>query len=673
MVLGVLWCLVGCWVREGGYLITSQDNLSLDQIRDEGLFNFLSVYENDEEADSPFEHCDISCEYYEPHDFRELAKSLTNTSSFFHLNCRSISANWEGITSLLYDLQGENFSFDYIGMSEVFKCDRDSRLNLPGFHDFITRTRVDRNGGGVGIFIKENINFKIRDDLSVFIPHLFESIFIETSTRDIVGVIYRPPNSDIDIFSSTLFDIMEIINNEFKHCTLLGDYNIDLLKYNLHDDTNNFVDNVFAQGFVPMIHRPTRVTHSTATLIDHIYTNNITPNCTSGIILSDITDHFATFYAINTKLPNQKMEHIERRIFSEANVNHFRDDLNQTDFTPILQETNCERAYSDFISIYTHYLNINFPKTTLKTNKKYLKKEIWMTEGLLKSLRTKSNLFTKKLKQPSEFNIEYYKSYSNKYNRLRREMKKLYYKKILEVNKNNMKNTWKILKDVIGKTNNKSNFPQSFLIDESNVSNKHQIANSFNKYFSSIGKKTSQNVPNANKSFSQYLKNPSLNSIFIEPVDSQYILEVVNKFKPKTSYGHDEIPTKLVKNTITDILDPITHIVNLSLTTGIVPSQLKQAKVVPIYKASSPNLLENYRPISLLPAFSKILEKIMYNKIMSYLTCQNILYKHQYGFRPKYQTIHPVMHLLNQCALANNSKPKQYTASVFVTSLRPLT
>ncbi len=75
--------------------------------------------------------------------------------------------------------------------------------------------------------------------------------------------------------------------------------------------------------------------------------------------------------------------------------------------------------------------------------------------------------------------------------------------------------------------------------------------------------------------------------------------------------------------------------------------------------------MKNYRPISLLPAFSKIFEKVMYNKIMSFLTCKNILYKHQYGFRPKHQTIHPILHLLNQCAEANNKYPKQLVASVF--------
>jgi hypothetical protein len=101
------------------------------------------------------------------------------------------------------------------------------------------------------------------------------------------------------------------------------------------------------------------------------------------------------------------------------------------------------------------------------------------------------------------------------------------------------------------------------------------------------------------------------------------------------------------------------------LESGTVPQECKIAKVIPIYKASDPELLSNYRPISLLPAFSKVLEKIMYKKIMSFMDSQNLFYKHQYGFRPKHSTIHPIIHLLNECAEANNTSSQNMTMSIF--------
>ena len=109
---------------------------------------------------------------------------------------------------------------------------------------------------------------------------------------------------------------------------------------------------------------------------------------------------------------------------------------------------------------------------------------------------------------------------------------------------------------------------------------------------------------------------------------------------------------------------PVTYIINRSFDTGIVPSGMKIAKVIPIFKANDKCLLKNYRPVSLLPAFSKLLEKIMYDKVISFLNSNNILYKHQYGFRAKHSTIHPIIHLLNQCAEATNKNTTEYTLAV---------
>ena len=286
--------------------------ISLDQVGDDVNFNFKSIYELGEDekseyTDSPYINND--CNYYEPENFHKKSSEFKHSSSYFHLNCRSLSSNWEAFRDLLSNLHGNTFTFDFIGLSEVFDCSRDQRLNLPGFHNLISRTRADSTRGGVGLFLKENLNFKIRNDLSVFIPHVFESLFIEIITNSnlnnyIVGVIYRPntqPRADIDIFTSTIYDIMDIVNKEKKSCVIMGDINIDLLKYNLHNKTNEYVDNVISRGFLPLITKPTRVFPSSATLIDHIYSNNISAQLSSGIIITDVADHFGTFLIVKKK------------------------------------------------------------------------------------------------------------------------------------------------------------------------------------------------------------------------------------------------------------------------------------------------------------------------------------------------------------------------------------
>ena len=140
-----------------------------------------------------------------------------------------------------------------------------------------------------------------RDDLSVFIPHVIESVFFEIQINErktiIVGVVYRPntqPRADIGIFMQKIIEIQSIIKEENKISYLMGDFNIDLLKVNLHAKTNEFVNDVISQGLLPNITRPTRITPHTATLIDHIYSNDNRPtsqNDISGIIITDVADH----------------------------------------------------------------------------------------------------------------------------------------------------------------------------------------------------------------------------------------------------------------------------------------------------------------------------------------------------------------------------------------------
>ena len=653
------------------------DNITLDQIRTNNTYNLISLYEDHDDddnelIDSPFQYANTSCEYYESDQFQNMTEKLHSATTYFHLNCRGLSANWESFRDLLCDIHHDNFSFDLIGVSEVFRCDNDSRLILPGYHDLITRCRDNGTRGGVGLFVKDCFNYKIRDDLSVFIPHVFESLFIELSSRDskrtIIGVIYRPntaPKADMEIFSSTLGDLMDIINNEHKSAVMMGDMNIDLLQFETHNKTNAYIDNIFSHGFIPTITKPTRLTPSSATLIDHIYTNNIEFSGPSGIIITDVADHFAIFHSIRGKIANPIDTLNQTRFFSKANITKFKYYLDHTDFNNIFHIDCPSKAYNEFMSLYRIAFERAFPLRTIKQNKKYIKREPWVTSGLLASSRNKAKLFSKKLHRPTEHNINVFKDYNKVYNKLKRSMKVNYYNLIIHENKFNVKNTWKILKDAIGKHNDKSGFPQEFTINNAQVSDKSQIAESFNKYFSKIGLETSNNVPATNNNYTDYLPNPLPHSMFLEPIEPSLIIETTNKLKTKSSSGHDEISTRILKETIHSIIAPITYIINKSFSAGEVPHLMKVAKVIPVFKSSDSSLLKNYRPISLLTAFSKLLEKIMYDKVISFLNSNNILYKHQYGFRAKHSTIHPIIHLLNHCAIANNKSNSEYTLAVF--------
>ena len=398
------------------------DNISLDQVRADGDYDLVNLYDNttaDDEYpnDSPFQYNSSNCEYYEPDKFSEITSTLNDYTSYFHLNCRGLSSNWESFHELLCELHGDHFSYDVIGVSEVYRCDNDSRLFLPGYHELITKCRDDGFRGGVGIFIKENINYKLREDLSVFIPHIFESIFIEieigvSSCKScIIGVVYRPntaPRADLDVFSNTLFEIMNIINNEHKNGIIMGDMNIDLLKFNTHNKTSEYLDDIFSHGFLPVIHKPTRICHSSATLIDHIYTNNITSRGLSGIITTDVADHFGIFHSVKLKTNITQKKHTKTRKMSSTNINTFKTHLAHTDFSTVLSNDCPNVAYEEFMKKYYNVFEISFPLRAVKPNKKFIKREPWVTPALLTSSRNKAKLFAKKIRNPNDNNIAYF-------------------------------------------------------------------------------------------------------------------------------------------------------------------------------------------------------------------------------------------------------------------------
>ena len=114
------------------------------------------------------------------------------------------------------------------------------------------------------------------------------------------------------------------------------------------------------------------------------------------------------------------------------------------------------------------------------------------------------------------------------------------------------------------------------------------------------------------------------------------------------------------------IITPLHYLINLSLETGFVPKELKIAKIVPVFKEGNRHDFNNYRPISLLSSFSKLLEKIVAKQLLRFLHIHDIIYKHQYGFRAGHCTSHPVLHLSEKIYSALNQKPSAKTITIFI-------
>ena len=238
-----------------------------------------------------------------------------------------------------------------------------------------------------------------------------------------------------------------------------------------------------------------------------------------------------------------------------------------------------------------------------------------------------------------------YKDYINMLSTIFKQSKTNYYNHYFEANWNSIKNTWKGIKSILNIKNTSADIPKTLTVDVTTISNLMEISNIFNNYFSSIASKTKLNISFSHKHFSDFLKNRSNISFFVSPTDKTEIENVISSLDSNKSVGPNSIPTKILKLLKNDISSQLSEIFNISFSSGIFPSILKTAKVIPIHKNNSKLDFSNYRPISLLSNIEKILERLMYNRMYKFFSDNNLIYPLQFGFRQKYSTVHALISL----------------------------
>ena len=202
-------------------------------------------------------------------------------------------------------------------------------------YNFVSNHRKSKIDGGVGIYLQNDIEYKIIKECKFSDSEVIESIFVEIIVPQgkniIVGCVYRPPNQNTALFQEKFNDILTIITKDNKHCYVMGDFNLDLLQYNHHVPTQEFIDSLFSHAFFPLISNPTRLTSYSATLIDNIFTNNPSQHVFNGIVLNYFSDHLPVFtYFGNETLTRRREKKILSRAISVINLEKFNENLSNT-------------------------------------------------------------------------------------------------------------------------------------------------------------------------------------------------------------------------------------------------------------------------------------------------------------------------------------------------------
>ena len=472
------------------------------------------------------------------------------------------------------------------------------------------------------------------------------------------------PGENIELFNDYISKTLNKIKLENKKSFYMGDYNINLLNSAMHPATEEFVNINLAHGFIPTINKPTRITSTTATLIDNIFTNETNLGGKyQGIIPTDLSDHLPIFHIekLDKQTKKNEKEVMFKRIFSERNKQKFTNLIGQIDMNSIELNLNAREAYSTFQNALNTAFEDSFPLIEIK--KGYKDNLPWLTEGLKSSIKIKNRLYVLWYKNKTQEAKTHYSKYKLILNKMVKKAQRDYYKQQIEENRDNLYQQWAVLKAIINKKKNSNKKIGKFKINGILQKDPQVISNAFVDYFTDIGENLDKKIPKSSKNPLEYIKKQYTINMFMVPVTIEEVNKIISDLKT-CAPGWDHIPSKLLKEN-TEIISPtLTHLINISFLSGIFPDELKLASLVPIYKAGDSEILGNYRPVSLLSTLSKVFERSFYTRLSSFLEEQKILYENQFGFRKRHSTYMANLILMNK--VISSIEKNEFTIGVYL-------
>ena len=480
----------------------------------------------------------------------------------------------------------------------------------------------------------------------------------------IIVNVYRPPRelqanyTEFNNDFAKLLNKLHVTSKELSNISILGDFNYNFLKVKEYPHVHEFLDNLLSCGYLPHVTMPSRICRNSITLIDNIFIKqNKRIINESFIFASDLSDHFPCCVLLSRPRSCQKAKYIVKRAESDENLCKLKSFLNAVQFNDIITDNSRDvnYKYNKLDTIITDGLNQFLPKKTVKFRRNKHPMNPWLTKRLLRSINYKNKLYREMIKARS--NIEVYEVLRTNYityrqilSKLIKTAKKTYYSNYFDNHKTSMVKTWSKINDLI-KGNGNDKTSQLFKYKDQTLTEPKDIANNFNTFFASIGRDISNSISGSfNNSFDSYLSNKDTTFSF-KYVTPDKVRSVIANTKSKTSCGVDGVSTKILKFISEPLLELITHLINLSFDTGIFPHNLKTAKVVPIFKKNEPTIFDNYRPISLLPAMSKVFERCMADQLLDYFETNTLFYTGQYGFRANRSTELAALELVDRINL----------------------
>ena len=324
----------------------------------------------------------------------------------------------------------------------------------------------------------------------------------------LVNVLYRPPSGKIEPFENFLSKLLSSVQNSNKNLHIAGDFNLNLLDHDSNKKVHDFLNIIYRNSMIPTINKPTRVTRKTATGIDHILTNCfIDRTFKTAIFKSDISDHFPICFIIpsmNTKIKNETA-FLYKRNFNTDAKHAFQNELYETNCKDIETFTDPNEAYKAFLEKFLILYDKYFPKQKIKVKTKDLQIP-WVTKGIKKSSKKKQGLYQKFLKNRNVKNDTEYKSYKKLFETIKKRSKKKHFSKLILKYKDNVKKTWTVIKDAIGKSRcTQHTFPKKIIHESKTFTDINLLAQEFNSFYTNIGPNLAKKIDNSSMRFESYV------------------------------------------------------------------------------------------------------------------------------------------------------------------------
>ena len=360
------------------------------------------------------------CKNYTEESFNKTF-DFQNNFSIYHVNIRSTPEN---LKQLVYYIQGIKYKFSVFAISETWlKTYNDTLYTIKGYsHECVNRE--NRPGGGVSLYIINNLTYRIRNNLSMDLIDI-DILFIEIpktnlniNTNVLIGVCYRPPHVSATDFIEKLDEILQKLQREKSIVYFCGDFNFNTLMISPAENSNSneFQNTFFAYGYNPLIvDLPTRVNKftETCTLIDNINTNynNYLENCQSGILRTTFSDHYSIVAISKFSSITKQTSFISRREFTEKNKYRLRKKLQLQSWEYIYNTPSVDDAFVFFHNQIRYMFEECFPEKQFEI--KYSNRLPWITKCLRNSIDHKNKLHATYNKNPSLQNNINYTKYRN--------------------------------------------------------------------------------------------------------------------------------------------------------------------------------------------------------------------------------------------------------------------